>query len=205
MNLRAHIKNAAKWPDKSAFSCLLQRQGDVYFAHYEEHVWLGRSFDMNVIHMSVQWARTRCCTNTWQVVTPGITDSCSDAQPSCRVSVRHTVSRVVTRVESLCLSVSESLSLYNQCRVSPYLSLSVSISLSLYHSLTLMMNSQSVIKFENVEFTVCNKIRIKTPHLYLVYLCLCACFCLISTHTHTVPHTIGCFLKSEVDLAEARR
>jgi hypothetical protein len=50
------------------------------------------------------------------------------------------VSRVVIRVESVCLSVSESLSLYNQWRVSPYLSLSVSMSLSLYHSLTLSVN-----------------------------------------------------------------
>ena len=64
MNLRTHTKNADKWPDKSAFWGLLQRQGDVYFAHYEEHIWLGRSCDMNVIQTTVQWARTRCCTNT---------------------------------------------------------------------------------------------------------------------------------------------
>ena len=43
------------------------------------------------------------------------------------------------------------------------------------------------------EFGVCNKIRIKTPHLCFAYLCLCLCLCLclIWRHTHTVPHTIG--------------
>jgi hypothetical protein len=39
----------------------------------------------------------------------------------------------------------------------------------------------------------------------LIFAFVFACLCLISTHTHTVPHTIECFLKSEIDLAEARR
>jgi len=78
MKLRAHSRNTANSPVKSAFSVSLQRQRDASFAHCQGHngwrlacrmhVYAGGSDHMLYQHITV--------------LTPGITASCSSVQPS---------------------------------------------------------------------------------------------------------------------------
>ena len=78
MKLRAHTRNTANSPGKSAFSSSLQRQRDASFAHCQGHngwrlacrmhVYAGGSDHMLYQHITV--------------LTPGITASCSSIPPS---------------------------------------------------------------------------------------------------------------------------
>ena len=78
MKLRAHPRNTANSPGKSAFSSSLQRQRDASFAHCQGHngwrlacrmhVYAGGSDHMLYQHITV--------------LTPGITASCSSVPPS---------------------------------------------------------------------------------------------------------------------------